>query len=24
VPNLVPAEYNRAVGDFLRSHRARS
>src|SRR6266404_3985887 len=22
VPNLVPAEYNRAVGDFLRSHRA--
>ena len=23
VPNLLPAEYNRAVGDFLRSHRAR-
>jgi aminoacrylate hydrolase len=24
VPNLLPVEYNRAVGDFLRSHRARS
>ena len=23
IPNLLPAEYNRAVGDFLRSHRAR-